>query len=293
MSSSSDTPARILVTGATGFIGGHLAAFLGAQGHRVYAIHRPSSAIPGSWKRLGIVPLLVDEGADIRRAVAVAAPDTVYHLAAAQDRGTAPDQIDRLIAANVTLGTQLLEALAGTSAVVVGASSYFQYRDGVATPHSLYAATKQAMTEIGRYYADLRGVRLRQAVLYDTYGPGDLRDKLIPSLLRAAREDRVIAVGPLEQRLNLLHVDDVVRGLMRVGLGPDVGTTSVRAATTVSVGEIVSTLERVVGRRIRVMLDRDRSVSDQALLAGEWPVPSDWAPSVSLESGLAGAYAAL
>ena len=94
-------------------------------------------------------------------------------------------------------------------------------------------------------------------------------------------------VGPLEQTIDLLHVDDVARGLVAAAGEGVAQTTAVRAAEPVTVGQIIAALDRVGGRSLRYRVDEARAVSDLPLHAGAWPAPPGWSPAWSLDRGLA------
>ena len=82
-------------------------------------------------------------------------------------------------------------------------------------PVNLYAATKQAFEDVLAYYADAQGIAAVTLELYDTYGPGDPRRKLIRILFEAARSGEPIQLSPGEQVIELLHVDDAVPRIVK------------------------------------------------------------------------------
>ena len=75
---------------------------------------------------------------------------------------------------------------------------------------SLYAATKQAFTDLLVFYAEVEGLAVHTLELMDTYGPGDPRAKLIPFLLRAGAEGTTVEMTDGTQLIDLVHVDDAV-----------------------------------------------------------------------------------
>lgn len=276
-----------LITGGTGFVGGYLARFLAASGWRVTAIHR-HSASASELEHLaaaGVSTVAITRPVEIQDILRDLAPDVIFHLAAHQAKDP-PGNVDTYVEANLTLGLHLLEAAAGSDCVVVTAMSYSQFRAGRAVPASLYSATKQAFLVLAEYYGSHRGVDVRHVVLYDNYGPRDPRDKLITQLVSAVREGTTIAMGPAEQRINLLHVADVSTGLVAASEQGNPALMTVRAPSTVSVGEIAEAIERVSGSRLQKTFDAGRMPSDQPEMAGNWPLPRGWEPRWGLEDGL-------
>ncbi|MGN6503195.1 MAG: NAD-dependent epimerase/dehydratase family protein [Pseudolysinimonas sp.] len=279
---------RYLVTGGGGVVGRAVTAALVAEGADLGLLARSGSRTAATADRLGAPALVYDRHDDVSSLVAGFRPDAVIHLAAQQiraPRGAA--DVMSLVEANIELGTLVLEGLRDSGAVMVQAMSYFQFRDARPAQHSLYAATKEALRAIGAYYRELGGVDVRDVVLFDNYGPADDRDKLVPYLVNALATGEEAVVGPLEQTIDLLHVDDVARGLVAAAGEGVAQTTAVRAAEPVTVGQIIAALDRVGGRSLRYRVDEARAVSDLPLHAGAWPAPPGWSPAWSLDRGLA------
>src|ERR671923_2690707 len=116
---------RVLITGASGFAGRHLAAACAAAGEEVVALSR-SGAAPAD---------LLDAEAT-RAAVAAAAPDVVYHLAAHAHVGRSWDAPGVTLQQNVAMALSVLEAVRAEApgAVVVAVSSGELYGPPAALP---------------------------------------------------------------------------------------------------------------------------------------------------------------
>lgn len=104
---------RVLITGATGFVGRHLASRLVAADAEVHVLIRAAGPARTRLPH-GIAVHTWDGGFDsLDRAVAEARPQVTFHLAAHVVAEHRPADIEPLVAANLTLGTQLAEALTG------------------------------------------------------------------------------------------------------------------------------------------------------------------------------------
>ena len=278
-----------LVTGATGFIGQHLAARLVTDEWRVVALQRSETAQTAASAALSATGVQLEVFAsadDVQRLARDVQPDVVFHLATHFLKDHAPDDVARLIDANIAFGAHLLEGLRGSDATVVSAMSYFQFSHDVPTPVSLYSATKQAFLDICEYYRAVCGLDVRQVVLFDTFGSGDTRHKLVPLLLQALRDGSTVQLGPSRQPINLLYIDDVVSGLLAAS-GPQQGHMyRLAAPQAVTVGELVSTFSEAAGTSLRCHFNEQGAINEAPLHAGSWPEPRGWAGSRPLLQGL-------
>jgi len=205
---------KVLVTGATGFLGSHLAAHLKSEGHQVGCLRRSGSTLPALLTGLPNWPA-DDSGNGFREAFNEFHPDVVVHLAALYVAEHRPENIGPLIRANIEYGAHLLESMreAGCTAMVHTGTSWQHYRGESYCPANLYAATKQAFSTLADYYLDSAGLRLLELHLYDCYGSNDPRKKLIGQLKDRAMNGIPLPMSNGEQRIHLLHIDDLICGI--------------------------------------------------------------------------------
>lgn len=208
----------VLVTGASGFLGKALVRRLVRDGRPVIAVLRPDSDPTGL--EMAVIERHDGTTTDLRRIVEKHRPETVFHLATLCSSDTrSEDEIEPLIRSNVLFGVQLAEACvrAGTTKFI-NAGTYYERRGGIETydPVSLYAATKKAFRDLLEYYANATSLRVATMTLYDTYGPGDERPKLLNLLSRHAASGEPISLSPGEQLIDLIHADDASAAFLRV-----------------------------------------------------------------------------
>lgn len=205
----------ILLTGSTGFIGSHFIQACYERFH-IIALVRPSS------DTTAIAPYceIAHYDGSIESLTQIFAThniDGVVHLAAFVQSGRSKGQeIANLIAANLTLGTQILETLATYPArFFINTLSYFQFANASSySPFNLYAATKQAFYDICVHYAATLPTKIVHILLYDTYGENDPRGKILSlwrDLLRNPPKQN-LAMSDGLQVLDLTHIDDIISG---------------------------------------------------------------------------------
>jgi nucleoside-diphosphate-sugar epimerase len=210
--SMKDKPSA-LITGATGFVGSHLAEHLASQGWQVTLLVRPTAKEPRT--ALQQLPRFVFDGKteSLVEYMREQKPDVIFHLASLFRAVHVTAEVTPLVESNVLLGTQLLEAasLAGVR-YFVNTGTVWQHFSGEGyDPVNLYAATKQAFESVLAYYTSATEVRAITLKLSDTYGPNDERGKLVSVLERASRTGETITMSPGEQLVDIVHIFDVVR----------------------------------------------------------------------------------
>jgi nucleoside-diphosphate-sugar epimerase len=285
-----------LVTGATGFIGSHLTRSLVQDGWRVTALIRtPTLKQPGF-----IAPTSVDVAeydgsqSSVNSAIATAAPSIVFHLASVTPAQTGLDHIETMINANILFGTQLLEAMnLNGCKCLVNTGTFSQHFDGAPyNPSNLYAATKQAFEAIIEYYRQAASLSCMTLKLCDTYGPADPRPKILTFLLRQLKSNEPLATSPGDQKLDLVHVNDVCSAYLKAAellrRQPSAldRSYSVASGRLLSLKQIVSLVEQLAGRHLKINWG-GRSYRPREVMT-PWIGPSlpGWQPEISLEAGL-------
>lgn len=290
---------RLLVTGGSGFVGGHVLRGMADDGHAVAAVVRGGSDTSRLDTRAQV---LVHDGSTegLHALVAGFRPDAVLHIASKFVAQHQPADIDPLIEANLRFGCQLLDAMSrsGVDALVDFGTSWQHFHTAPDEPQayhpvSLYAATKQAFQDLIRFYAEARGLRALTLKLSDTYGPGDTRAKVIALLNRISASGETLAMSPGDQTFNLSHVDDVVGGvrvaLARVTAAPagTVESWAVRGEEQMTLRDFVQLYREVTGRAVDIEWGkrpyRDREVMKPWL----GPLLPGWRQRVPLREGLA------
>jgi nucleoside-diphosphate-sugar epimerase len=286
-----------LVTGATGYIGSHVARRLAARGWTVHAVARPNSSLKLLRESIDRIEVHRHDGSTehLIAIVGRSAPDVVFHLAAVSTVRHTPGLIVPMLQSNVVFGTQLLEAMTahGVSRLI-NTGTYSQHYDNREYgPSSLYDATKQAFRTILQYYAETTPLHSITLELFDNYGPGDPRPKIMSLLQRTAREGETLAMTPGEQLIDLVYIDDVAEAYALAAerlLSGDAGkdeTFAVSSGRPIRLRELVRVYERVTGCRLSIEWG-GRPYRMREIMV-PWnkgkPLPG-WKPAVSLEEGI-------
>jgi 2-alkyl-3-oxoalkanoate reductase len=207
---------KVLVTGATGFLGVHTCHELLAQGHVVRAFGRDFSRFPVA----GVEQIRGDLRAADSVRFACANIDAVVHAGALSSPW---GKLEEFMAVNVTGTRMVLEACVNAGvrrlvhisspAVIFTGRDHVLERDDAPYPQAFsshYALSKKLAEEL---VLEARG-KLELIVLRPKaiYGPGDTA--LLPRIVAAARAGRLPQVGDGENLIDLTFVDDVVQSIV-------------------------------------------------------------------------------
>jgi len=282
---------RILVTGATGFVGAPLAARLAGAGAEVHAVSRRP---PEPGKRSGAIAwhaLDLEDAEATRALLGELRPARVYHLASLVTGRRDLDLVLPTFRANLGSTVHLLAAAAehGVARLVL-AGSMEEPAAGEAAG-SPYAAAKAAASLYARHFHALHGLPVVTARIFMVYGPGQGdRSKVVPASIAAALAGRRPGISSGARPVDWIYVDDVVEGLDRLGAasgveGATIDLGSGELVTVRAVVEWICRLTGVDGPEVGAVADRalerspraDRDATRAAI---------GWEPRVGLEAGL-------
>ncbi|CUU57867.1 UDP-glucose 4-epimerase [Parafrankia irregularis] len=308
---------RILVTGASGFVGGVTADLLCAAGHQVTALVRDATARSRLSRMVEVVQADLLEPRQLAAAGVSRGFDGVCHLAALTRVRESRETPLRYFAANVTGTINLLAALdAGTRATGVAprfvfGSSCAVYGDGgtspipetrAAAPTSPYGASKLAAEQAVAYQAAtgrLGAIVLRSFNVAGAVGSHSDRDssRIIPAALGVAsgRRDAFRVNGDGASIREYVHVVDMARAYLtalRAVVPGQCTVYNVGSGVGVSVSDVLATVESVTGRDVpRVTLPA--VPEPRALIADSTRIRADlgWnSPSSTIERIVADAW---
>jgi len=294
---------RVLVTGATGFIGSHLAERLVAEGAKVTLAVEPGTNkanVASILDKVRVREVDLREGQMVRQLVRGCRPSKIYHLAAV---GVTEPGIDPLLAVQVNvMGTlNLLEALRETDCdCFINTGTCYEYgyntppmhEDQTVDPINTYAASKSAAWLFCNMYHRTRGYPVVTVRPFTVYGPRQSERALIPQTIISALRGEDFEMTGGEQTRDFTCVDDVVEGYIRASLSEKAIGQTINLGTGEErpIKDVVSKVLELMGNPVKPLIGalpyRPREI---------WRLYSDsskarellgWQPQVSLEDGL-------
>jgi GDP-4-dehydro-6-deoxy-D-mannose reductase len=273
-----------------------------AAGDDVVSLTR-SGAGPG-----GVAVDLLDADAT-RMAIADAAPDVVYHLAALAHVGRSWGDPEVTLRENQATALHVLEAVreAAPRAVVVAVSSGEVYgppaslpvdESAPLRPQNPYAVSKAAGDLLAGFYADGRGMRVVRPRPFNHAGPGQPPIYALASFARQvaagleAGDDPVrVVTGNPDARRDYTDVRDVVRAYRLLAAHGEPGVFNVCSGRSASAAELVAALARSAGVEVDHVVDqklvRGHEVMEVRGSAERLRAATGWEPELPLETTLA------
>jgi dTDP-glucose 4,6-dehydratase len=301
----------VLVTGAAGFIGGHLVAELVRRGARVRAfVHYRSGEDRGTLDELEpevageleVVPGDLRDAESVAQATAGA--EIVFHLGAliaipysyVNPRGyVETNVVGTLNVANAALAAGVERVVHTSTSEVYGTARTVPITEThPLEPQSPYAASKLGADKLMDSFHRSYGLPVTVLRPFNTYGPRQSRRAIVPTIITQALAGDRLRLGALEPRRDLTYVGDTVEGFIAAACADAAIGRTVQLGTgrDVSVGELVEVVGALLGRELEVELDpqRLRPPASEVMRLISSPALAlellGWAPRTSLEDGL-------
>lgn len=284
---------RILLTGASGFVGPHLARLLLDRGYGVSALRRGEAALPE-----GVEPIQGDLEDPDSLAALPRRWDGVVHLAAVSIPGLFTSAAPVL--RNVAMALNLLDHLQDSQVLLVSSCHVYapseqpQLEDGPLRPQGRYGLSKHLMEQLAPHYAHRLDVRVARP--FNHLGPGSRPELAIPSLLRrlAADPDRSgpVLMRGLDSVRDFIDVRDVASAYAAIlELGPEAPKTfNVCTGRGHSIGDVARAALGLLGLEREVRFEgRPNSADDIPYLVGSpdrLMQAAGWRPEAGLERSL-------
>jgi nucleoside-diphosphate-sugar epimerase len=287
---------RVLVTGASGFLGRHCLAALVERGYAVHAAaRRPINEGHGvAWHRVDLL-----DRAQVVSLVQDVRPTHLLHCAWYVEPGvylTSPENL-RWVSSTVALA-EAFAAAGGQRMVGIGTCFEYDLRYGYCSevltplaPSTLYGTAKHAVGRLLETFASLQGLSLGWARVFFLYGPHEHPDRLVSSVVRKLLRDEHAETSPGSEIRDYLHIADAGEAVAALLDSAATGPVNVASGQPVSLRLMVQEVGRQLGREELLAVgaltvrpgDARFVVADVKRLSEE----IGWRPRFDLKEGLA------
>lgn len=288
---------RVLITGATGFIGTHLLRELKSAGAEIGIISRNSTS---SCDYVFIGSL--DDKKFVSKALSKFKPEVIFHLAAERERALTYEAFSIAIKTNLNGTLNLLFAalsLKNLSRVVILGTAE-EYGDNEAPFHedmressvSAYSFSKQSSTHLAQLMYksfQLPTVVIRPSLVY---GPGQNSDMFLPALIESLINNKIFPMTLGEQTRDYIFVGDVVEALLKSGhsTGIEGEILNVGSGTPIQINLLVKQVENILNVKNLALVGavpyRTKEQMNYWLDVSKAKKLLNWSSKTSIEDGL-------
>lgn len=309
---------NVLVTGATGFIGGNLAKELIKRGANVFALVHDSSSetkslfSPSEKKKMHFVQADVRDYEELARVFTKNKIDTCFHLAAQPIVMAAFESPLPTFDVNIRGTINILEAarcsrylkrlVVASTTHVYGNNRDLPYIESFsAKPSRPYETSKACVDMLAQTYYYTYGLPVAMTRMTNTYGPGDNNfSRLIPKVIKAIVEGKNPEIIGGTAVRDYLYVKDAVSGYL--ALAENVGRQEIRGeAFNFGSGQVFSALEvaqkivtlggkRNIKLKVHPEIELRKEIDKQYVSTEKAKALLGWSPKYSLERGLKETY---
>lgn len=289
---------KIFLTGASGFIGSHIAKKLVLAGLQVHALCRtePNSTLPIQW-HIGDLK----NRASLEKALSTSLPDVVIHCAAFGIRHHERSH-EELIDINIQ-GTASLMELASQYGVkrwiqTGSCSEYPSQREPLSetilpSPPNFYGVTKTASTLLALQQGKALSMPVTVLRLFGVYGPSEWPERLIPTLLSACLTEKKVSFTSGYQSRDFVYVEDVAdlyTSLATTSHFPDGEIFNIGSGIGTTVREVGRLTEMITGKSGYFLWGtKSHSPTDLSCWVADITKSQKilhWQPKISLEEGI-------
>lgn len=287
---------KVLVTGATGFVGRRMLGDLVERGYDVHAVSRNAPTAPDpatSWHAADLF-----NGAQMRALVASVAPSHLLHLAWHTQHGefwTAPQNFN-WVAASLEL-LEAFRAAGGRRVVTAGTCAEYDWsagncseRDTPLRPASVYGVCKDALRALQEPFCARFGLSCAWGRVFQLYGPGEHPARLVPSVITALLQGREAHCTEGTQVRDFLYVEDAASAFAALLDSEVVGAVNIGSGRPVTIKDVVAAIAVQLHRPELVRLGAipERPGEPPRLIAETLRLTEEvgWKPRQNLDDGL-------
>lgn len=280
---------KVLVTGATGYLGSKLVKELLQQGHIVIILKRSFSDIRRIKESLYQTQSYDIDNVSLETVVNEdTGIDVIFHTATCY--GRRGEKLSQMLETNLLFSLRLLEL-----SLSAGVSEFINSDTSLNRHLNPYALSKKQFAEWAHLLTKKGSLRFVNVVLENIYGPGDSDSKFASHLIRSCINNLPeLPLTPGEQKRDFIYIDDVVSGfqvlLKNINALPAGYTEfAIGSGRSVTIREFVEAVARLAGSKTHMDFGalpyRENEMMDS--LADILPLKQyGWSPQISLEEGI-------
>lgn len=291
--SHSGSKGKVLVTGASGFVGRAVVEELVSRGYEVHGISRSEQVDLGPGVDLHVLDL-ADRDA-VSRLLKTYRFESLVHLAWYVGKGCHSSD-ENLAWVQITLDLLIaFREQGGKVFLGAGTISEYEYEYGYLSealtptnPETLYGEAKSSVFKIAGAYCAKHGIAFKWPRIFNLYGPGERAARLMPSVINACLDGAEVLVSDCLKFQDYLYVKDTASGILDVLEGDVEGAVNISSGKPIQLREIVRSIAEICGYEGEIRWGAMPAAFENEVVVGNNDKLKElgWEQRYSLEEGL-------
>ena len=251
----------LLITGTSGFIGYNFLKYILSKNYLVIDILRIKNKKNVKLKNLKkkypktYKNIFFSEYSDLNKKIKKLKVNYFINFATLYKNNHEYDDIFNFIKSNILFPSLLYELVYKKVSKVINFGSMMQHQsDGKFTAKNFYAATKNAFEMINNFYNySYNKTKFYNLKLYESFGENDHRKKLIPTIIKNYKKNKITNIVSKKLELNIVHINDINNAIM-ILLNSNIksGTYCLKSKKNIRIIDLIKDLNKKLKKKIKV-----------------------------------------
>ena len=263
---------KILITGATGFIGNNLLNYFLKKKYFIYVILRKSKKnikFDQEYKiNKNFKSIIFSDIYNLKKQLLNYKIDYVVHAATHYVKKHKSSDISKIIVSNILFPTIIIDLLCNkTIKKFINFGTVWQHHNNKKDhAYNLYASSKQAFNKILDYYRNqFPKIKFYNLLISDTFGKNDKRKKLIPTIVKNYNKEKTVYI-PKNLSINLVNVKYIIKiieNILKKNIKPD--TYVIKDNKNLKIFDLINYLNQKLNKKIKINWTKNK-VTDEKII---------------------------
>lgn len=263
---------KILITGASGFIGKNLLDYFLKKNYYIYILLRNSKRnIKFTYKykvNKNFKSIYFLDFTDLKKKLLNYKIDYLVHAATYYVKNHKSSDVGKIVESNILFPTLITDLLCKKKIkkFINFGSVWQHYNNKKDYAYNLYASSKQAFNNIFNYYRNqFPKIKFYNLLISDTFGKNDKRKKLIPTIIKSYQKKNTISI-PKNLSINLVNVNyisSIIENIFNKNIKPD--TYIIKNQKNLKIFDLISYLDEKLNKKLKIKWTKDNYINEKII----------------------------